>query len=246
MLNRDMIPDRFTYLALLIFSLAYPFAQSFEHRVSMWKKWKNIVPAIFLTALFFLAWDIYFTKIGVWSFNPKYTLPFRLAGMPLEEWLFFGVVPYCCFFVYFVCGYYFPVKPNARLEKLISATVFIALVSAGIVYIDKWYTAVACLSSSLLLFYLTFIMRVSYWSKFWIGYLVCLIPFIIVNGILTEWPVVEYADSENSGYRIAISGWANIPVEDLVYNFLLLLMNVSLYEYFSSREQMKNPVQQKL
>jgi lycopene cyclase domain-containing protein len=233
-----VIPDQFTYLALLVFSIAYPFAQSFEHRISLWKKWKNMIPSILITAIFFLAWDIYFTKIGVWSFNARYTLPFRLAGMPLEEWLFFCVVPYCCFFVYFIMDYYVPLKPNPKIETLISAFICLFFMVAAFIYIDKWYTSVACICSGILLSYLSFVRRINYLLKFWMGYLVCLIPFLIVNGILTEWPVVEYNDSENSGYRIAISGLANIPVEDLVYNFLLLLMNISLYEYFSSREQL--------
>ncbi len=232
-----MIPEHYTYLALLVFSIAYPFAQSFEHRISMWKKWRNMVPAILLTAIFFLVWDIYFTKIGVWSFNPRYTLSYRLAGMPMEEWLFFGVVPYCCFFVYFVLDFYFPLKPNPTLETILSSVVIVLFLSAGLIYLDKWYTSVACISSGILLTYLTFIRKIKYLLKFWMGYLVCLIPFLIVNGILTVLPVVEYNDSENSGFRIAISGIANIPVEDLVYNFLLLLMNVSLYEYFYAREK---------
>ena len=46
-----------------------------------------------------------------------------------------------------------------------------------------------------------------------------------------------YNDAENSGFRIFIDGIANIPVDDLAYCLLLLLMNVSLYETFASRNK---------
>jgi len=79
--------------------------------------------------------------------------------------------------------------------------------------------------------------RVNYLGRFFIGYGISLIPFLIVNGVLTSKPVVIYNDAENSGFRIFIDGIANIPVDDLAYCLLLLLMNVSLYETFSSRNK---------
>ena len=69
------------------------------------------------------------------------------------------------------------------------------------------------------------------------GYFISLIPFLIINGVLTSRPVVMYNDLENSGIRIFIQGVSNIPVEDLAYCLLLLLMNIGLYEAFSSRNK---------
>jgi lycopene cyclase domain-containing protein len=60
---------------------------------------------------------------------------------------------------------------------------------------------------------------------------VSLLPFFIVNGILTSLPVVMYNDSENLGIRIF-----TIPIEDTMYSLLLLLMNIVLFEYFKNEK----------
>ncbi|MFM7727525.1 MAG: lycopene cyclase domain-containing protein, partial [Flavobacteriales bacterium] len=67
-------------------------------------------------------------------------------------------------------------------------------------------------------------------GRFYRSYLVCLIPFLLVNGLLTSLPVVTYNDLENLGIRIH-----TIPVEDTQYTLLLLLMNVTLFEHFRSK-----------
>lgn len=232
-----MFPDKFLYLFLMLASVAYPLAQSFEKKISLWKKWKYMFPAMLITAGFFLIWDEFFTRIGVWSFSEQYTIGFNIGSLPFEEWLFFLVVPYCCFFVYFVSIYFIKKDILRRYQPIISALFIVILaVSASFNY-DRWYTSFTCFSPAVLIFYLAFFKRVDYLGRFYIGYAISIIPFLIVNGVLTSRPVVTYNDSENSGYRIFIEGFSNIPVEDLAYCLLLLLMNVSLYEIFASRNK---------
>jgi len=58
-----------------------------------------------------------------------------------------------------------------------------------------------------------------------ISYSVVLIPFLIVNGLLTSIPVVIYNNEENLGFRIF-----TIPFEDIFYGMLLFMMNIYGYE----------------
>ena len=67
--------------------------------------------------------------------------------------------------------------------------------------------------------------------RFYISFLIILIPFFIVNGVLTgsfiAEPVVWYNDIENLGIRLF-----TIPVEDIGYAFNMLFLVVFFNEKF--------------
>jgi len=50
-------------------------------------------------------------------------------------------------------------------------------------------------------------------------WLIHLIPFFAVNGVLTALPIVWYNNSENLNVRLG-----SVPVEDAFYSLLLLLI----------------------
>jgi lycopene beta-cyclase len=52
----------------------------------------------------FAGWDLIAVHTGEWWFSARYILGLRLAGLPLEEWLFFLVVPACALLTYEVLG----------------------------------------------------------------------------------------------------------------------------------------------
>jgi lycopene cyclase domain-containing protein len=66
-------------------------------------------------------------------------------------------------------------------------------------------------------------------------FLVAIIPFLIVNGILTgsftEEPVVWYNGNHIIGIRIF-----TIPMEDVFYNYCMLLPITAIYEWIKKRQ----------
>ena len=98
--------EKYYYLGLDLFTLAFPLLRSFEPRMQYWRKWPGLFTGIAVMATVFLIWDAIFTANGVWGFNPRYLTGPRFFHLPIEEWLFFLVVPYSCVFLYEVMRYF--------------------------------------------------------------------------------------------------------------------------------------------
>jgi len=73
-------------------------------------------------------------------------------------------------------------------------------------------------------------------KKFWIFWAVMFVLIFIVNGYLTWRPIVQYGEEYYLGIRLF-----TIPIEDFIYGFSLLTMNISLWEYFSRKFKNKFP-----
>lgn len=224
---------KWLYFMLLIGSIAFPLAWSFEKRVSYYKNWKSLFPAIVLTAIFFIIWDEIFTRQGVWGFNDDYITGIKLFNLPIEEILFFIVIPFCCVFIYECIGYFLPGKISNKKVRTFSFVLSVIILIVGIINYDKAYTFWNFIFAGSFLGFIA--VRNPVWlSKFWIAYAYHLIPFFIINGVLTgtfiEEQVVWYNNEENLSLRIF-----TVPVEDSMYSLLLLLMNINFYEFFKSR-----------
>lgn len=227
--------NQVTYFIILAASIAGPLALSFDKKVAFYKKWKFLFPAMILPAILYIAWDIYFTAKGVWSFNDTYITGIKFYGLPLEEMLFFFIVPYCCVFIYECIRSYFPhIKSRPGADAVFKMIAFI-LLCAGILFYDRAYTSWTFILNALfigiLYFFRPYFKRFDAIS-FLISYIVILIPFLIVNGFLTAIPVVLYNNAENLNLRIY-----TIPFEDIFYGMLLVLMNIVIYEKLKNRKK---------
>jgi lycopene cyclase domain-containing protein len=191
--------------------------------------------AITIPALFFIVWDELFTQMGVWGFNPRYLTGIYLNSLPIEEILFFICIPYACVFTYEAVNYLITWRMSRSKQDMITDILAALLFLLGVVFFDKWYTGVTFIIASIYLNLHRWVWKSDYLGKFYVAFIFILIPFFIVNGILTgtgiEEQVVWYNDAENLGIRMG-----TIPVEDTFYGMILLLMNVSLFEYLQKKK----------
>lgn len=234
--------ESYTYLGLHLFSISFPLVRSFEPRVNYSSRWGKLFPAIVITAIFFIVWDIVFTAMGIWSFNDQYLIGLRLAGLPIEEWMFFFTIPFACVFIYDCILYFFPRLPDTQFLKASTLIFALLMILVAVFNYDKTYTfyKVGLAGVALLLFLYYF--KGKHLAHFWLTYAFHLIPFMLVNGVLTSLPVVLYNDTENLGIRIGQLiniPFFNIPIEDSQYSLLLLLMNIAFYEVFKAKGQTK-------
>lgn len=223
----------YLYLLLNLGSVSIPFLYSFNKKMKFIKQWKTVLISISIVAFFFIIWDIVFTSKGIWGFNENYHLPYLIAGLPIEEILFFFCIPYASIFIYYSLEYFKPsMQLSEKATKLVTILLVLILVLVLVFNADKWYTFVnyTLLIFSLLLglFFALQILR-----RFYIAFLIILIPFFMVNGILTgsfiAEPVVWYNNTENLGIRLF-----TIPVEDVGYAFSMLFLVVFLNEKFKN------------
>ena len=221
---------RYTYLLINLLTLLFPLLLSFDKKVAFYKSWRYLWPGMLITGLVFLFWDVLFTIDGVWSFNPKYVIGTNIIGLPVEEILFFLTVPFACTFIYACLNYYLKWQINIRLTRIISNIIIIFSILVLVFYHHHMYTRVSFTLVAFLVILFQFILKVRWLNKFYVAYVVSLVPFYIINGILTSLPVVLYNNDQNMGIRLG-----TIPIEDHFYLMALLLMNVGLFEYFKSK-----------
>lgn len=227
----------YTYLLLNIATLAGPLGLSFDRKVAFWRTWRAAFPAIALTGALFIVWDVWFTVSGVWGFNPAYLSGISFLHLPLGEWLFFVTVPYACLFIYACVKAYFPQEPLRRVAPWVFRGLLLLLPLLALLFASQLYTLVTFAGLTLLIALNLYVFRTPYLGHFLLAYLIALVPFLVVNGVLTALPVVWYNDLENFGIRLG-----TIPVEDTMYNMWLLLMNVNIYEWILARQGRRRPL----
>ena len=222
-------------LLINLLSISIPFLVSFHPRIKLYKNWGSLILALLMAMIPFIIWDIYFTEQEYWGFNPDYHLPFLLLGMPIEEWLFFFCIPYASIFIHYSLAYF---KPNLLISDKVAKiiTLFFIVILIPIIFLntDKSYTFI---NYSFLIFVLLigYFFGIKHLQRFYISFLIILVPFFVVNGILTgtglEEPVVWYNNAENLGIRLI-----TIPIEDIGYAFTMIFGNILLIEKFKIKK----------
>lgn len=233
-----LFESKYLYALLHVFVFVPVFIMSFDKKVAFYKKWPFLFPAILISGFFFISWDIYFTELSVWGFNESYITGLSLFGLPIEELLFFFTVPYACVFIYECLDAYFPRAHRLINGKGISLVLGLLVLILGLLNISSIYFGVTMTMLGIGLL-LTSRFDLEMMSKFYLMFVVALIPFVLVNGLLTgsftEQPVVIYNPSEIIGFR-----FITIPMEDFFYNMLYLLAVIVLLECFRSKKLRKH------
>ena len=221
----------YTYSLVLFFTAIICFVASFDRRLRFDRHFGAFIKAAVLVAIPFIAWDVWFTSEGVWWFNTNYTLGIVIAGLPIEEWLFFICIPFSCVFTYFCFDLFF--KWN-KLSSLNNIIVFVSTICCSLIallHYDKIYTLVTAIATILTLIYLHFIARVPWIAKASVVYTILMLGFFPVNGVLTgtglESPIVNYNPGDFLGIRML-----TIPVEDAVYGYAQFLLVLYFFKRF--------------
>src|SRR5690554_5298384 len=229
---------QYTYALVLFFTVIICFVASFDKRIQFHKQFLPFLKTAVLVGIPFIAWDIWFTAKGVWWFDTNYTLGINLAGLPLEEWLFFICIPFSCVFTYYCFDKFFELK---WLSAINNSIVFFTIIVCSVIVLwqyDKIYTLVTGVATILTLIHLHFVARVEWIGKASFVFTVLMLGFFPVNGVLTgtgiDSPIVNYNPGDFLGIRML-----TIPIEDAVYGYTQFLLGIYFFNRFKNNDYEK-------
>jgi isorenieratene synthase len=217
------------YLLFDLLVLAAPFVLGFMGPTFFRGRSARAWLAVALAAIPFLIWDAMVAGRH-WNFSEAHTLGPELFGLPVEEWLFFAVVPYALIFSWEMICSGSKSRPNpsrAWIRMVCLAAIVPGLVMLVLGFEYTGLTLIA-LSASAAVDRATG-SRVLERPAFGRLLLVVGLSTLVFDGYLTSRPVVTYDDSFNLGLRVA-----SIPIEDFVYGLSSGLLAISLYTWFGS------------
>lgn len=225
----------YTYLLINFFTVIICFLASFHHKLKFNRHFAAFLLSSCMVAVFFIAWDVWFTGMKVWWFNKQYTLGIDIWGLPLEEILFFICIPFSCVFTYFCLDKFYKLSWKPFSEQIFAVCLIFFFIILAIFTSDKIYPFVTFSTCAISVFLLYFIFKIKWLGKASTIYLLLSPGFLLVNGILTgtglQYPIVVYNAMEIIGLRIV-----SIPVEDFFYGYELILWNLFLFKKFKKND----------
>lgn len=218
----------YTYLLINLSAVLVPFLASFHPGLKFYKGWGALAIAMLVSCAVFLPWDMYFTHLKIWGFNPRYLTGYYIGNLPVEEVLFFICIPYCCVFTFHCLHPLIKMSLSPNTVKNITLALIGFSIVMMVLFRDRLYTCYTFAFLTIILCIAQFMLKIKWMLNFYIIYGILLIPFLIVNGLLTgtglDEPVVWYNNTQNLNLRIL-----TIPVEDVFYGMGLILLNTVVY-----------------
>lgn len=190
---------------------------------------KPALSATVVASIPFVVWDS--LVVGRhWWFNEAHVMPVRFFGLPIEEYLFFLVVPMACLITWELA---FDAKRERPVDWLKFAGPLLLLVTAAL-GAKAWSTGREYTAFSLWSVSLSVVVdvlsgtRVYSMKKGWAFLVTVAALTTIFNGYLTGRPVVLYDEQYQVPFRVI-----TIPIED--YGFGIALAMLAAIRYQSGR-----------
>ncbi|MHA7859907.1 lycopene cyclase domain-containing protein [Tessaracoccus sp. Y36] len=99
------MPDSYQYLILMAACVAVTLPLEFVLRARVYRRPLRLLLAMLPMLVVFLAWDVLGILRDHWTYSERFTTGIMLGILPLEELLFFLVIPICGLLTYEGVGY---------------------------------------------------------------------------------------------------------------------------------------------
>ena len=222
---------QYIYLCILITLILLPFVISRKHLSPFLNNAKYYLPAILFSEAIFILWDKRFAGLQIWEYHGEFLTGTDIGGLPLEEWIFFFAMPFFSFYVYerVKSGFSGANRPNFSVA--LSLVLLILFIGLAWNMRQKLYPFFTFFLLSVYFGYTIFRNRFKkHLTMFYITFLISLVPFMAIRITISSVPLVTFNIRHTTGFSIF-----SAPAEDLGYLFLLLIMNITIYEYLRER-----------
>src|SRR5436853_179182 len=92
--------DRFQYLLLMGLCLVVTLPLELLLGARVWARPRRLLAALAVPVAVFVVWDVVAIARGHWTYSPRYVTGWDLGNLPLEELVFFVVIPICGLLTY--------------------------------------------------------------------------------------------------------------------------------------------------
>lgn len=216
---------------LVLIALVIPVALSFRKPLYFYPKLKYFIPAAIFSGTIFILWLMRFAEIGIWAYNPEYFLGIQILRLPVEEWLFLLALSFGSVYGYEWVKLKLRSTVNSNLFVAFSLVLLIGFALLAYFGRDRLYTFFTFFLLTIYFGYTFFRNRFKkHYFTFYFTYILLVLPFAALKIIFVALPVIIYNPQHILGIRLL-----QVPVEDFGYLFLLLLINVTIFEYLSER-----------
>jgi len=96
--------SRWHYLGVLAACIAVTLPLEAVLGAWVYRRPARLAATVLPVVAVFAAWDVVAAHRGHWWWSPQQVIGLRLLGLPIEEWLFFVVIPVCALLTYEVLG----------------------------------------------------------------------------------------------------------------------------------------------
>lgn len=239
---------RYEYFLFNVVVVFFPLVLSFWRPSFFLHHWGRAWLSIAVVACPFVLWDAWVAGTH-WTFNSNYVLGFKVAGLPVEEIMFFFTVPFSCLYSWQM---FFRPETIGHLPKAESTNTSEPEhhPSQGLAWLS-WLWLV-CLPFGIWFLWqgqqytgLTLLALVTAWGldrvlnirlfqygRFYLYLLLVVMFTLLFNGYLTYRPVVLYGEAYQVGIRIG-----TIPIEDFGYGLSLVACVTILFEWRKKQDR---------
>ena len=92
--------DRYQYLIVMALCVLVTLPLEFVLNARVYRRPGRLLRTMVPAFGAFVLWDVVAIRLGHWTFSPEYTTGWKVGNIPVEELVFFVVIPLCALLSY--------------------------------------------------------------------------------------------------------------------------------------------------